>query len=97
MGFDRAVARKPRVFGRGRRILSCAYFEYVGLLKLNLKQTTNNIVRTIGSAVSNSLFSLSVERGYLGGYMAYVFFVLVTMMALCLTSLLPRDSEEHRV
>jgi hypothetical protein len=55
------------------------------------QQTTNNIVRTIGSAVSNSLFSLSIDKGYLGGYMAYVVFVFITVMSLCATSLLPRD------
>ncbi|KAM6494786.1 hypothetical protein JOM56_009409 [Amanita muscaria] len=51
----------------------------------------NNIVRTIGSAVSNSLFSLSIDKGHLGGYFAYFIFNCVTIVALCATSLLPRD------
>ncbi|KAF8337849.1 member of major facilitator superfamily multidrug-resistance, DHA1 sub-family [Amanita rubescens] len=51
----------------------------------------NNVVRTIGSAVSNSLFSLSIDKGYLGGYFAYFIFICVTIIALCATLLLPRD------
>ncbi|KAF8325691.1 member of major facilitator superfamily multidrug-resistance, DHA1 sub-family [Amanita rubescens] len=41
-------------------------------------------------AISNSLFSWSINKGYLGGYMVYFVFVCTAVMALCASSLLPR-------
>jgi hypothetical protein len=55
-----------------------------------LQQTVAGVFRSLAPAISNTLFSLSIDKGYLGGYMVYFVFVGSAAMALCASSLLPR-------
>ena len=50
-------------------------------------------MRTIGPASVNSLFSLSIEKGYLGGQLVYYVLVAITGAALALSSMLPPSHE----
>ena len=50
-----------------------------------------SIMRAIGPAAANSLFSLSIEKGYLGGYFVYYVLVLVTGAAVVFGLMLPRQ------
>jgi hypothetical protein len=50
-----------------------------------------SIMRAIGPAAANSLFSLSIEKGYLGGYLVYCVLVVITAVALAFGSMLPRQ------
>ena len=54
-------------------------------------KTAASVACAFAPAISTSLFSLSIDKGYLGGYMAYFIFVCVAVLSLCATSLLPRD------
>jgi len=54
-------------------------------------QSVASVLRAIGPALSNSLFSLSIDKGYLGGYLVYFVFVCSSVMMLCAASFLPRD------
>jgi hypothetical protein len=56
-----------------------------------LCQCLVSITRAFGPAVANSLFSLSMEKGYLGGSLVYVFLIGVAFLALGLGSRLPRQ------
>lgn len=53
-------------------------------------QMTVSIMRAIGPAAANSLFSLSMEKGYLGGYFVYLVLLLVAAVAMIVASQLPR-------
>lgn len=53
-------------------------------------QCVVSITRAFGPAVTNSLFSLSMEKGYLGGSLVYVVLTGMVFFALVLGSLLPR-------
>jgi len=55
-----------------------------------LCQLSVSIMRAIGPAAANSLFSLSMEKGYLHGYMVYYVLIGVTCVALWIGALLPR-------
>ncbi|GLB44911.1 putative major facilitator superfamily protein [Lyophyllum shimeji] len=55
-----------------------------------LSQMTVSIMRAIGPAAANSLFSLSIEKGYLNGYLVYYVLVLVVGGAMVAASMLPR-------
>jgi len=57
---------------------------------LGFCQTVTCVVRTVAPTVSNTLFSLSTDRNYLGGYLVYFFFVFCSIMALCAASTLSR-------
>ena len=48
-------------------------------------------MRAIGPAAANSLFSLSIEKGYLGGYLVYYVLVFISSGALALGLMLPRQ------
>ncbi|KAF8731161.1 hypothetical protein AX14_005062 [Amanita brunnescens Koide BX004] len=50
-----------------------------------------SILRSIAPIISNSLFSLSIEKGYLDGYLAYFVFACSAVVALCVALLLPSD------
>ena len=50
-----------------------------------------SIMRAIGPAAANSLFSLSVEKGYLGGYFVYYVLIVVTGAAVVFGLMLPRQ------
>ena len=47
-------------------------------------------MRSIGPALANSLFSLSIEKGYCGGYFVYYILILIVVVSLYVGSLLPR-------
>lgn len=47
-----------------------------------------SILRAIGPAAANSLFSFSLAKGYLGGYLVYYILILVNLMACYLGSFL---------
>jgi len=49
-----------------------------------------SIMRAFGPAVANSLFSLSMEKDYLGGYLVYVVLTGMVFLALALGNHLPR-------
>jgi len=56
-----------------------------------LSQMSVSIMRAIGPAAANSLFSLSIEKGYLGGYLVYYVLVVMSGAALAFSSMLPRQ------
>ncbi|KAF5379788.1 hypothetical protein D9615_005709 [Tricholomella constricta] len=55
-----------------------------------LSQMAISIVRAIGPAASNGLFSLSIEHDYLGGYLVYYILFAVACIGMALSSFLPR-------
>ncbi|KAJ7833182.1 member of major facilitator superfamily multidrug-resistance, DHA1 sub-family [Mycena leptocephala] len=54
-------------------------------------QLSVSLMRAVGPAVANSLFSLSMEKGYFHGYMVYYVLMAVTCVALWVASQLPRQ------
>jgi MFS family permease len=58
-----------------------------------LSQLSVSIMRTIGPASVNSLFSLSIAKGYLGGHLVYYVLVAITGVALALSTMLPPSHE----
>ena len=54
-----------------------------------IAQVGVSIMRTVGPATANSLFSFSIERGYLGGYFVYVILACLTCGALVVADMLP--------
>ncbi|KAF9266457.1 MFS multidrug-resistance DHA1 sub-family [Marasmius fiardii PR-910] len=50
-----------------------------------------SIMRAIGPAAANSMFSLSIEKGLLGGYLVYYLLLGIAGMALMASTLLPRQ------
>jgi hypothetical protein len=57
-----------------------------------LSQTIVSFARAIGPAVATGMFSLSVEKNYLGGYAVYVFWMLLACMALLVAARLPEKA-----
>ncbi|KAG5642027.1 hypothetical protein DXG03_003774 [Asterophora parasitica] len=55
-----------------------------------LSQMTVSLMRALGPAAANSLFSLSIEKKYLNGYLVYYVLSLVVCGAMVAGSLLPR-------
>ena len=51
---------------------------------------TVSVMRAIGPAAANSLFSFSIEKGYCGGYLVYYILMLVVLVSLYVGSLLPQ-------
>ena len=49
-------------------------------------------MRAIGPAAANSLFSLSIEKGYLRGQLVYYVLVAISGADLALATRLPRDT-----
>ncbi|KAH7904155.1 major facilitator superfamily domain-containing protein [Hygrophoropsis aurantiaca] len=58
-------------------------------------QTVASIARTIGPAVSTSLFAASEQHHLLGGNAVYLFLVLLTVFFVWLTSRLPGELEDR--
>ena len=56
-----------------------------------MAQMIVSIMRTVGPASANSLFSLSIdkEHHYMGGYFVYVVLSLIVCVALYVSTLLP--------
>jgi len=55
-----------------------------------LSQMTVSLMRAIGPAVANSLFSITMEKKYLGGYLVYYVLVAIVCGSMMVASLLPR-------
>ncbi|KAF8071623.1 member of major facilitator superfamily multidrug-resistance, DHA1 sub-family [Lyophyllum atratum] len=55
-----------------------------------LSQMTVSIMRAIGPAAANSLFSLSIEKGYLNGWLVYYVLTMTVAVAMAVASMLPR-------
>ncbi|KAF9554755.1 major facilitator superfamily multidrug-resistance, DHA1 sub-family, partial [Agrocybe pediades] len=55
-----------------------------------ISQTSVSIMRAVGPALANSLFSLSVEKKLLGGHLVYYVLIGVAGVALYIVSFLPR-------
>ncbi|KAF8896546.1 major facilitator superfamily multidrug-resistance, DHA1 sub-family [Infundibulicybe gibba] len=55
-----------------------------------LSQMSVSIMRAIGPAAANSMFSLSIEKNYLGGYLVYYVLVAVVGVSVFVASKLPR-------
>ncbi|KAF8896545.1 member of major facilitator superfamily multidrug-resistance, DHA1 sub-family [Infundibulicybe gibba] len=55
-----------------------------------LSQMTVSVMRAIGPAAANSMFSLSIEKNYLGGYLVYYVLVAVVGVSIFVASRLPR-------
>ncbi|KAM6504117.1 member of major facilitator superfamily multidrug-resistance, DHA1 sub-family [Amanita muscaria] len=55
-----------------------------------LCQMTVSLMRALGPAMANSLFSLSMDKGYLGGYLVYYILMGVVGMSLYVALLLPK-------
>lgn len=51
---------------------------------------TVSVTRAIAPATANSLYSLSIQKGYCGGYMVYYVLMLIVVMSLYVGWLLPR-------
>ncbi|KAF8640235.1 hypothetical protein AX16_010131 [Volvariella volvacea WC 439] len=56
-----------------------------------LSQMSVSVMRAIGPALANSLFSLSIERNYLGGWLVYYILLLIVAISLFVASLLPDE------
>ncbi|EMD34052.1 hypothetical protein CERSUDRAFT_117561 [Gelatoporia subvermispora B] len=57
-----------------------------------IAQLAASIIRTIGPASATSLFALSVEHGWLGGYAVYGIFIVISALLILLAIPLPRRS-----
>ena len=53
-------------------------------------------MRAIGPALINSLYSLSMKKGYLGGYLVYYILMLIGMICLHIGWLLPDHANSRR-
>ena len=51
---------------------------------------TVSMMRAIGPAGANSLFSITIEKNYLGGYLVYYVLVAVVCVSMVVASLLPK-------
>lgn len=60
-----------------------------------LSQTSASISRAIGPALSASLFSLSVQEGWLYGYAVYVIFAMLSVAGIFLAQQLPEEVWEE--
>lgn len=56
-----------------------------------LGQQLASIVRAIGPALFTSLFAVSLERNWLGGYIVYLILGVASVLALHVCNLLPPD------
>ncbi|PFH51110.1 hypothetical protein AMATHDRAFT_59842 [Amanita thiersii Skay4041] len=57
-----------------------------------LSQLTFSTMRAIGPAAANSLYSLSLDKGYFGGNLVYYVLIGVVIVSLYIASLLPRNA-----
>ncbi|EGN98724.1 hypothetical protein SERLA73DRAFT_181341 [Serpula lacrymans var. lacrymans S7.3] len=55
-----------------------------------LAQMIVSIMRTIGPASASSVFSLSIQHNYLGGWLVYYFMVFLVLIGLFASAFLPR-------
>ncbi|KAF8071652.1 member of major facilitator superfamily multidrug-resistance, DHA1 sub-family [Lyophyllum atratum] len=77
-------------FGMSFIFISAASPNRASLGAMNgLCQMTVSVMRAIGPAVFNSLFSLSIEHHYIGGYLVYYVMLLLLGVAMMSSSLLP--------
>lgn len=57
---------------------------------------TVSLMRALGPAMANSLFSLSIDKGYLGGYLVYFVLFFVVLVSLYVGWLLPNVQTNRR-
>ena len=57
-----------------------------------LSQTLVSFARAIGPALATGMFSLSVEKNYLGGYAVYAILMLLACIALLVAARLPEKA-----
>ncbi|KAJ7595446.1 member of major facilitator superfamily multidrug-resistance, DHA1 sub-family [Mycena floridula] len=57
---------------------------------IGLCQMTVSVFRAIGPALANSLFSVSIQHSYMGGWMVYYVLLLIVVASLGAASFLPR-------
>ncbi|KDQ31605.1 hypothetical protein PLEOSDRAFT_1035483, partial [Pleurotus ostreatus PC15] len=57
-----------------------------------LSQVVVSIMRAVGPAAANSLFSVSITSRYLGGQLVYVILIASTGVAILVSSMLPRHT-----
>lgn len=55
-------------------------------------QFVASVLRAIGPASATSLFALSVERNWMGGYAVFVILIISTILSLFIADLLPENS-----
>lgn len=48
-----------------------------------------SIIRTIGPAMATSLFAVSIEENLVGGNLAYIIFVVLSVLSLFIVAKLP--------
>ncbi|KAJ7098561.1 member of major facilitator superfamily multidrug-resistance, DHA1 sub-family [Mycena belliarum] len=60
-----------------------------------LAQTSISVVRSVGPALSNSLFAVTAEKNLLGGSFVYVFYSVITAGALYVATPLPKSLEGY--
>jgi len=48
-----------------------------------------SVFRAIGPAAANSLYSLSLAKGYMGGFMVYYVLMVVVFFSISMGTLLP--------
>lgn len=58
----------------------------------NLLQVAVSVMRAVGPAATNSLFSLSMAHNWLGGYLVYYVLVVFVGIALFIASILPSST-----
>jgi hypothetical protein len=56
-----------------------------------IAQLSMSIARAIGPAATTSLFSLSLEKGYIGGNLVYIVLLMVSLAAIALGTTLPQQ------
>jgi len=54
-----------------------------------LAQTTVSIMRAFGPAAASSLFSLSIEKNYLGGFLVYFLIMVMAVVSIMVACMLP--------
>lgn len=56
-----------------------------------MQQTTVSMMRAIGPAIATSLFSMTVEHGYLHGQLVYLVLLLIVAASVFCATLLPKS------
>jgi len=61
-----------------------------------MAQTTVSICRAFGPAASTSLFAISIEKNWLGGYAVYSIFIMLSALGISFAARLPREAWKHK-
>ena len=52
---------------------------------------TVSVFRAIGPAAANSLYSISLAKGYMGGFMVYYVLIVIVFFSISIGTLLPTN------